>query len=461
MTTLFVRPRGPQFYKTIGPDLGFGYLETALNREGRDAVIVDLMRRTENDLRQVLRSQPFGAVGFKLYSKDAHDYPRLTKLVTDNVNGLPRPAILAGGPLPTGMRDEFLRRFPETDFAFAGESEAALPMLVRHLEGDASVSLADVPGLIWRDGSEIRVNPQAFPLDLDDLGFPEFTQMSPSAYPMDYTGHVYVPMVTTRGCPYHCTYCAAPLNNSHRLRRRSPDHVLEEMRRLKTDWKVTMVSIVDDNFTMNPSHARGVLQAMIDSDIGLFWRAPNGIRLDTLNRELIELMERSGCRELYLGVESGSPRVLDEMKRRVTVETYREKVDLLARYSKIRLLGFFMMGYPTETEEDLRMTSDLANSLPIHRAAFFYFTPHPGTEIHDEMRDNGEISDDMWSSLFYDKPTIGTRNVSLKSLQQWQRRAYRRFYARPRILLGLFAGLSGPSQVLRLIRKIAGTALGV
>ncbi|MCL4235612.1 MAG: radical SAM protein, partial [Deltaproteobacteria bacterium] len=274
-------------------------------------------------------------------------------------------------------------------------------------------------------------------------------------------GHIYVPMVTTRGCPYRCTYCGGPLNNGHRLRRRSAEHVIEEMRRLKAEYGVTMVSIVDDNFTMHPAHAREVLTMLIESGLGLAWRAPNGIRLDTLDRELVELMERSGCKELYLGVESGSPRVLDDMKRRVTVETYREKVALLARYSRIRLLGFFMLGYPTETEADAKMTVDLACELPLHRAAFFFFTPHPGTEIYDEMRGRGEIGDDIWDSLFYDKPTLGSRHIPLRRLRAIQRHAYVLFYARPRIVRHLMSLARGPRQFARLARKIAGTALGV
>lgn len=459
MTTLLVRPDGPQFYKTIGPDLGFGYLETALARAGRNVRIVDLMRTPTKTLTEAVARERFDLIGFKLYSKDAAAFHRLAASIAASTDESRRAPIAIGGPLPTGLEAKSLEMFPEADFAFAGESERALPMLLDHL-GGGDVPLASIPGLIYREDGAIRSNPRDFPPDLDALGFPEFRQMPPARYPMDYTGHVYVPIVTTRGCPYRCTYCGGPLANGHRLRRRSADHVIEELRRLKSDHGVTMVSIVDDNFTMNPTHAREVLTKLIDSGLGLAWRAPNGIRLDTLDRDLIELMERSGCRELYLGVESGSPKVLDDMQRRVTVETYREKVALLARHSRIRLLGFFMLGYPTETEADARMTVDLACELPIHRAAFFFFTPHPGTQIFDEMRQRGEIGDDIWDSLFYDKPTMGSRYIPLRRLQSIQRRAYIRFYSRPRIVRHLMSLARTPRQFARLARKVAGTALG-
>lgn len=460
MTTLLVRPEGPQFYKTIGPDLGFGYLETALAKAGRATRIVDLMKTSERELANTAATGRFDLIGFKLYSKDANAFRRLVGLIPHARSGEGHVPIAIGGPLPTGLGARCLELFPEADYAFAGESERALPMLLDHLSG-GGVALSSIPGLIYRDAGEVRANPQEFPQDLDALGFPEFRQMPPARYPMDYTGHVYVPMVTTRGCPYRCTYCGGPLNNGHRLRRRSADHVIEEMRRLKAGYGVTMVSVVDDNFTMNPTHAREVLTKLIESGLGLAWRAPNGIRLDTLDRGLVELMERSGCQELYLGVESGSPAVLDDMKRRVTVETYREKVALLARHSRIRLLGFFMLGYPTETESDAKMTVDLACELPIHRAAFFFFTPHPGTEIYDEMRARNEIGDDIWDSLFYDKPTLGSRHIPLRRLRTIQRRAYLRFYLRPRIVGHLMTLARGPRQFARLARKIAGTALGV
>ena len=460
MAILLIRPLGPQYYKTAGPDLGLGFLLTALARTGLSATVVDLVREPERRLRQVLRGQRFSHIGFKLYSKDIRHFRELVALIRAETRG-PMPRLVAGGPLPTGLGEEFLCQFPEVDYAFRGEAEAGYPMLARALEEERAPDVEAIPGLIWRSNGTVRSAPQHFPPDLDALGYPDLSAMPPAAYPPDYTsGDVYVPIVTTRGCPYHCSYCGGPVANGHKLRKHSPGYVLDLIEDLYRRHGVTMISIVDDNFTMDPSHARAVLEGLVERRLPVRWRAPNGVRLDTLDRDLVRLMERSGCRELYLGIESGSPKVLADMKRRVSVETYREKVRLLAENTRIRLLGFFILGYPTEAEEDARRTIDLALELPLHRAAFFFFTPHPGTEIFEEMRARGEFPDDLWHSFFYDRPTLGTRSLSLARLRRLQRRAVLRFYLRPRIVRDLAASVRSPRQFGRLARKIAGTLLG-
>lgn len=460
MTILLIRPPAPQFYNTVGPDLGYGYLSAALQRAGLRVVIVDLMRQHMSDLRRVVRREEISQIGFKLYSKDIPPFRKIMDVLREEYRDRKMPPILAGGPLPTGLREEFLQLFPEVSHAFVGEAEEGYPLFAARLESGESANYEAVPGLMYRDGDTVRVNQQHFPADLDALGFPDFSQMPPASYVLDYTGYVFVTLMTTRGCPYQCNYCAGPLANGRKVRRRSAEHVLAEMRQLKEQYGVAMISIVDDNFTFNADHARAILEGMIEQNLGLKWRTPNGIRLDTLDADLVDLFDRSGCEELYLGIESGSPQVLKDMNRQVTVETYREKVGLLAKHTKARLMGFFILGYPTEREQDVRQSVDLALSLPVHRAAFFFFTPHPGTPIFAEMKQRGELPDDLWDSFFYEKPSLGSRHVPLSKLQRHQRMAYFRFYLRPRILWGLLASIRGPRQFLRLVQRVVGVVLG-
>ncbi len=460
MAVLLIRPRGPQFYKTAGPDLGFGFLLAALQRAGVEAKVVDLVCHSLRDLRRALRERPYSVVGFKLYSKDVHHFRDLVGIVREETAPADMPPLVVGGPLPTGLGADFLNRFPEVAFAFQGEAERGFPTLAKQIEAGDSVGCRDIPGLLYRDGNRVVANAQDFPVDLDALGYPDYSQTPPSAYPFDYTtGDVYVTVTTSRGCPYTCTYCGGPLANGRKLRKHSADYVVDQIEMLHKRFGVRMISFVDDNLTCDRDHAAAIFELLIRRNLGIRWRAPNGIRLDTLNRDLVTLMERSGCAELYLGVESGSPQVLQDMNRKVTVETYREKVNLLADNTSIRLLGFFILGYPTEREEDVQQTIELALELPLDRAAFFFFTPHPGTKIFEEMRTNGELPEDIWNSLFYDQPTLGTRHISFARLRSLQRQAYRRFFLRQRILGNLAASIRSPAQFARLVRKITGTVL--
>jgi len=461
MTVLLIRPRGPQFYKTSGPDLGLGYLLTALQKEGLGARVVDLIYQSDRDLRQALGRERYSLIGFKLYSKDVSHFREIMATIRKELGEVGIPPIVAGGPLPTGLAEEFLERFPEVSYAFRGEAEDGFPMLAKHLEAGEAVFPENVPGLLYRQNGKVAATPQHFPADLDALGFPDYSLMPPSSYPADYTtGDVYVTIATSRGCPYSCTYCAGPLANGRRLRKHSPGYVVDLADLLNMQYGARTISFVDDNLTADVNHAKSIFELIIQRKLGIRWRAPNGIRLDTLDREMVKLMELSGCVELYLGIESGSPRILTDMNRRVTVETYREKVRLLAENTKIRLLGFFILGYPTERDEDVRQSIDLAIDLPLHRAAFFFFTPHPGTQIYNEMRQNNELPDDIWNSLFYDKPSLGSRYIRVERLNRLQRTAYFRFYLRPRIIRNLLGSISSPGQFVRLVRKIFGTLLG-
>ena len=166
------------------------------------------------------------------------------------------------------------------------------------------------------------------------------------------------------------------------------------------------------------------------------WDCPNGVRMDSLYPELLQLMEAAGCDAMCVGIESGNERVQQLIKKRVTVDTIRQRAAMIAGCSKIRITGYFMIGFLDETEQEIRDTIDLAVSLPLVRAAFNVVIPIPGTGIFDELidMDRLRIQDINWDTLTNDQVAFKRDHVTGKRLMELQREAFLRFYSRPSVI---------------------------
>ena len=460
MAILLIRTATPSLYRTDGPDPGLGFLITSLRRSGIEVHLHDCIRQPISELKTTLEKHCFSQIGFKLYSKDLLHFQQILRVLRAKYQPDDLPPLVAGGPLPTGSGKILFDLLPEIQYVLCGEAESSYPQLALRLEETSTPDIDGIAGLVVPGSRQVEGAPQHFPSPLDALGPPDYSDMPPRGYLPEYaTGEPYFPVVTTRGCPYNCTYCASYLMNGHRLRKHSADYLVDSMLRHHRDNDIRLFSIVDDNFTADYNHAHGLLEKLAAMDAQIRWRAPNGLRLDSLDADLIKLMERSGCTEVYLGFESGSKHVLADMNRHVTLEQYREKCALLAKHSHIRLMGFFILGYPTETREDVVQTIKFSRELPIHRAAFFFFTPHPGTAIYKELCENNELPKDYWKRLYYETPTMDTRSLSVRELKHFQRIALWKFYSRPIILKDLLFSIRGFFQWVRFIRKVLGVVL--
>lgn len=463
MKILLIRPAGPKFYETAGPDIGLGYLMRVLKDHGHTVALYDFFQKGTSPRRLLERAAQFGPdlVGFKTYTLALPEVDSLiAKLRRQGYHG----HIVLGGPHPSGDPSGTLSNLPDASFVIAGEAESGFPLLVEALEREPIPSesvLKEIPGLAWRANGAFSVNPPVFAKDFDRFGLPDWESMDPHRYPIDYTGAIYVPIMTTRGCPFHCTYCAGHKVTGRILRHRRIESIVDEIRLVRDRWGIRTFGLVDDNFTLDLDFAKEVCRAMIRERLGIRWRCPNGIRLDTLDAEVIRLMEQAGCFYVYVALESGSQRILDAMNRRTRLDVMIEKVRMIRRVSKIKMLGFFIIGYPDETVGDIIASIRLAKALPLDMASFFLFTPHPGTEIYSRLKQEGRLSNPSWTSFFYDKVTVLPREISEKQLLRLERHAYRSFYGRPRIVRGILSDVRSLGQLKRLVQRSLATALNM
>ena len=462
MRILLVRPKGPKLYETSGPDIGLGYLMRVLKDHGHEVRLYDFFQKGagRQPLHDLAAAYAPDLVGFKTYTFALAEVAELTA-------GLRRAGyggrFVLGGPHPSGDPVGTLEHMPEVAFAFAGEAETGFPRLLDHLQAgtDTPAALREVPGLAWRNNGSVEANPAVFPDDFDRFGLPDWEGMNPHAYPIDYTGAIYVPIMTTRGCPFRCTYCAGHRVTGRRLRHRSIESIVQEIRFVRDRWDIRNFSLVDDNFTLNRAFAKEVCRAILRENLDIRWRCPNGVRLDTLDAELVRLMEAAGCFYLYVALESGSQRILDAMNRQTKLEVMIEKVRLVRRVSRIKMLGFFILGYPDERMGDMLASIRLACALPLDMASFFLFTPHPGTEVYHRLLDEGRLREADWTSFFYDKVSVRPASLSEKDLVRLEKAAYRAFYLRPRVLAGMLEDIHGFGQFQRFVRRALSTALNL
>ncbi|MBL7069654.1 MAG: B12-binding domain-containing radical SAM protein [Candidatus Omnitrophica bacterium] len=443
MRTLLVKPYNLSDH--IQPSLGLGYLAAALRGKGHDTAILDCIKegvRRDGLLDRVARLKP-DVVGFQCYTFDLS----FIKEALDGLKRLDRNIItVIGGPHPSAAPKESFGYFKDSlDFLFVGEAEKGLPLLFDKLEKKAPVDYGDIPGLAWPRDGDIQLNPQVFVNDLDSLGMPAWDLIRPEEYPESQHGAFFkkfpiAPIMVTRGCPYPCTFCAGNIVGGRRIRRHSIDFMLNQIKYLYDDRGIREFHVVDDNFTFDKDYAKEFLKKLIDLNLEMSWSTPNGVRIDTLDEELLRLMKESGLYLISLGIESGSDKVLKLMKKGTTVEKNREGVDLI-RSAGIETAGFFIIGFPGETKEDIKRTIDFSLKLDLIRANYFTYLPFPGSQSFNELSSDGELDKTDWDRFYFMNAAFTPKGMTRSQLKWLQRCAFLRFYFRPRIfwknLLGI------------------------
>lgn len=444
-------------YNVPAIDVGLLYLASAARQVGWEPQILHCgkERYTYKKFASFIRSNHFDVIGFKCLSRDFTALQQHARIVRAEQ---PETTIIMGGPHPSALPRESLESSPDFDFVWRGEGEIGLPMLLERFEsvktGDSAV-LQQIPGLVWRENQHIECNAPALVEDLDAVGMPAWDLVNPPSYPNTTMG-LYIPIMTTRGCPYLCSNCSAYNVTGRKLRHRSIEAILEEMKYLIREYGIRKFTIVDDNFTMNNDFAIGLCEGIIRENLNIRWDCSIGVRLDSMTVELIKAMEKAGCYCVAVGIESGSQRILDALHKHLKVETIRERVALIKNNSKIKMTGFHMIGYPNETIAEIKQTIRLACELPLNKANFSLVMPLPGTEIWDILLKQGLLDPKQmdWNNVYTDAVSFKRPGIKHSELLSLHRQAYLSFYLRLRIIKSLLEDFLSIRSVNRaLLRK--------
>ncbi len=296
---------------------------------------------------------------------------------------------LLGGSHVTALPEDTLRR-GKVDFVIVGEGDYTTGILLRAISRNADLSR--IPGIAYLEPSgNAVVNPFIEPIqNVDILPWPDREIFDVIRYSELGCPHgdilkrePYTTFLTSRGCPYRCTFCAAHNVHGYTFRPRSPKNVLDELEFLVKEKGIREIHFEDDNITYDPDRAMKIFQGMIDRKLDLVWALNNGLGFNKLSRKLLEKMKESGCYTIWAPVESGDLTTLKRMKKPTAMSKYREFVPIIKELG-IKIKGFFMFGLPGETREQMERTFQFAEELNLDYSTFMIFTPLPGAELWDE-----------------------------------------------------------------------------
>ena len=311
----------------------------------------------------------------------------------------PEIITVAGGPHATLLPEEVLQE-GTFDYVIRGEGEITFAELLEKLEkGEEGKELRGISAL--KNGKVIHNPDRTFIENLDNLPFPERDDHIPS-YSPEGLGLI----MTGRGCPYACTFCASDKIWKRKVRFRSPENVIQEILFLYRRYGVTHLKFRDDTFTLKKDRVLDICDRIISTGIPITWQCDT--RADCIDEEIARKMRQAGCIGASIGVETGSERLLRYIQKGETKESIKRGIRILRKY-RINVAIFLMIGFPGETEEEIKETLEFARELSPHHMVLSILTPYPGTKIFQEAIKEGLLSPEKkrWESWFHQSPDMG------------------------------------------------------
>jgi radical SAM superfamily enzyme YgiQ (UPF0313 family) len=415
------------------PPIGLGYLATAVRKSGHSVYALDCLKDWEgyNSFVESVKGFSPDLIGFSLFSASI---PSVRKMIAMVKKEMPYVIVIAGGPHVSALPERVLDQLEGLDFAIRGEGEIPLRKLVDYIASGRK-DLHEIPGLIYRENEKVLLNSPYFADNVDEYGFPAWDLINPCEYFKSLTIWPYsAPVSLSRGCPFQCTFCAARVTSGQKLRKRSMNHIFEELRFLQKEFSIKRFIIQDEGFGVSRKFIMDFCDCVRKTKIKTKFRILAGMRLDMVDRELLAALHNSNFEKaIPLGIESGSERILKLMKKKTTLNLILEKVNLMDAMG-FEPDGFFILGYPDETRDEMEQTIQLALKLPIRQAAFRAFQPYPGTEATELLIKSKELPEDYDFERGQEAIPYAPRGMATEELEQIRRRAIIRFYGRPKIL---------------------------
>jgi len=467
MKVVLIKPYWQVEGLKVTPPLGLISLAAYLRERMKpapDLIVLDqaALRMSVGRIEEFLKRERPDAIGITGLTFEA---PAIKALAALSKRVLPETALMVGGPHATVFFDHLLEN-TRADMAVLGEGEVTfLELIERIREGK---DWKDVPGIAYRAGDgTIAKNPAPPPIeDLDSLPLPAWDLIDLPRYSKFsemnniLKGWPYMFIFTSRACPYGCIYCHQVFGK--RFRARSVESTLEEIRRLVRDHGVKEIQIIDDIFNWDVDRAKEICRGIIREGIKIGISFPNGIRGDRLDGELIELLARAGCYSMTFAVETATPRLQQMLRKFADLDKIGWAITK-AYDEGIIPMGFYMLGFPTETREEMEETIRFACRSKMLKVGFFLVVPFPRTRLFDLFRetypDDFKLDDFNLDNMRYFTADSFYQRVTGIDLVSVLRNAYRRFYLDPGRLVNIFTRFPWNRHLLRSMYRAFPTTL--
>lgn len=439
--------------------MNLGYLASRLIQSGYEAEIFDLKAPGTVEaeaLDRIARWKP-DMIGI---SAMTIEMPGASRIIKELRRLAPGAVIALGGIHPTALPRETLEE-TGADLVVRSEGETVAVNLAAEISG-GKPDFARVNGLsFFSNGEFISTPDEALISDLDSLPFPAWNLMPPKTY-SEFPWQLYkrrevvAQILTSRGCPYKCTYCAASLMHRRRLRHRSAENVAEELRLLNRDFGAGEFHIIDDNFSVNKKHALSVCEAIERGGLDMVWKMPNGMGADTITEELVSAMARAGCYQVGIAVETASEELQASIKKGLDLPRIKRSLALLKKHG-IETYAVFVFGLPGETPESLRKNIKFMR-LNFDHVSISYCVPYPGSELYDDYITARGVNKLDWAAFGHFQPFPGLSNMHEAQLRKYFKIALFSFYSRPSRAFSLLKKIRTLplSRTLKLVKRYFG-----
>ncbi len=381
MNILLINPTPTGTLKATGvlfPPLGLLYIAAYMEKEGHQVTVRDLAvrkKREENDY------QRYDVVGISTDTTRHRQALRLAQKA--KASGC---TVVMGGPHP-GYVDEEILSTRKVDFVVRGEGEVTFSELVASLEKRTG-PLDSIQGISFlSDGKLVRTQPRPFIENLDDLPLPARHLINLDDYRrMKFGGRDITPLITSRGCPYQCAFCASSQFFGTKVRARSVASVLDELEKIYHEHHYNAVAFVDDTFNLFPKRVIEISHGIRERNLDLWWWCLSRIDLLLRNEEMVKEMVRAGARAVFIGVESPDPKTLKALKKGFEVEEAVRAVEMLKR-NGLQIHASYILGGLQDTVATIHETIRYAKRLDANVAQFSILTPYPGTAVYEQVKD--------------------------------------------------------------------------
>jgi radical SAM superfamily enzyme YgiQ (UPF0313 family) len=459
MLVFLVHVRDPQFYalpaktrakngriRVMGfPPIGIMSLSSVLKQAGHECVMFDQANPDTPDeviIEAINRRQP-ALVGLSFLSTTSYPY---AKILARRIRAANQKVKLAFGGVFATLSAQLVKlQCPEVDFVCRGDGEQLILDLLEHLDNPEPVA-----GLTWARDGQVRQNVnRTMERNLDQWPFPDresleldFIESMPLDVPAVLSMERFTTMQTSRGCPWPCVFCDIPVFNEGKWRARSPQHVTEEFKHLQA-LGYGSVYFVDDHFLLQPKRIEAICKGVVDNGITIQWGCEG--RVDSVAQHLFPAMAKAHCRTIMFGIESGSQKILDRLQKEQTLAEVAHAVGNAKRAGIEIVHGFFTVGNPDETVEDMEATFDLASRLPLDTFGFNRLCVYRGTPLWQEYVKRGLVSETTDWYKYFKCSAIDPTCLPGEVINDVRQAGLRRLF--------LYKLLHYPVQTFRLLRR--------
>jgi anaerobic magnesium-protoporphyrin IX monomethyl ester cyclase len=422
--TLVNPPYPGEVPQAIFIPLGISYLAAVLEENGYDVDVIDcpVSRLSQKELEAEFKRRQPDVVGV---TSATPTYLPALEIVKTAKQALPDCVTMMGGPHVTVMDEQTLSENPETDIVVRGEGEQTMLELANLVSNRSLKNLGEVAGITFRkNGQVFRTPDRPFIQNIDALPHPAHKHFEVNRYRI--LGKMYLPIITSRGCPFQCTFCLSSRMCGRGFRARSPSKVVDELEWLRDTYGADAYTFYDDTFTFDVNRALAICDEMKNRKVGLPWDCRT--RVDRISKEVLAKLSNTNCQLIHFGVESGSQKMLNAMKKGTTVEQNAIAIKW-AKEVGISVAISVVVGYPGETIDMLKQTIDFIRRTEPDYVYMCEAVPYPGTELYNLVKELGWEMPSEWSQYHEQTQVFKNSLLPLQKIEEMKKAFYDDFFS--------------------------------